>query len=143
MDVGYFENALSLHSVLTKRKHVVQEQLSQFGKCDCVEAPNVPCCLLQTELDSLQKYLDILDRELWCMRSKEEKETLGRSLGKEHLPSLCSTVEAMLSSSWEERLKAEWAQLCIRMEQLDNFRDRFRAEDVDFVPKWDERLLCD
>lgn len=56
---------------------------------------------------------------------------------------LKDTVDGMLSDSWEERLKAEWAQLCIRMEQLDVFRDKFRADDIDFAPKWSERLLCD
>lgn len=53
------------------------------------------------------------------------------------------TVEGMLSNDWRERLKAEWAQLCIRMEQLDSFRDKFRADQIDFIPKFSERLLCD
>lgn len=56
---------------------------------------------------------------------------------------LRDTVKGMVSSDWKERLKAEWEQLCIRMEALDNFRDRFREDDISFVPKWDERVLCD
>lgn len=56
---------------------------------------------------------------------------------------LSNTIEGMLSSDWKARLQAEWAQLCIRMERLDNFRDAFRKDEINFVPKWDERLLCD
>lgn len=56
---------------------------------------------------------------------------------------LYSTIDGMTSNDWRERLQSEWAQLCIRMEALDIFRDKFRAEEIDFVPKWDERLLCD
>lgn len=53
------------------------------------------------------------------------------------------TYTGMISSDWRERLKAEWAQLCIRMERLDTFRDAFREDQIDFIPKWGEKLLCD
>lgn len=56
---------------------------------------------------------------------------------------LFETAEMMSSSDWKERLQAEWAQLCIRMDRLDNFRDAFRKDEINFIPKWDERLLCD
>lgn len=56
---------------------------------------------------------------------------------------LSETARGMSSSDWKERLQAEWAQLCIRMDRLDNFRDAFREDQIDFIPKWDERLLCD
>lgn len=56
---------------------------------------------------------------------------------------LSETIEGMLSTDWKERVQAEWAQLCIRMERLDNFRDAFRKDEIDFIPKWSERLLCD
>lgn len=56
---------------------------------------------------------------------------------------LKDTVEDMLSDDWRRRLQAEWNQLNIRMEQLDNFRDRFRRDEIDFVPRYDERQLCD
>lgn len=129
MNDGYFENILNLQSEVLKRKRLVQDQLRQFGDCKCNEIPNAPCCLLQTELDILNRYSDVLDRELWHLRTNTE--------------SLAWTYEMMVSSDWKERLKAEWAQLCIRMERLDNFRDAFREDKIDFVTKWDERLLCD
>lgn len=53
------------------------------------------------------------------------------------------TFDDSISSDWKKRLQAEWAQLCIRMDRLDNFRDALREDKIDFVPKWDERLLCD
>lgn len=125
---GYFDNALDIYNSITRRKHAVQEQLRQLA-CDIAKTPNVPCCLLRTELDILQQYTDALERELWHMRGEPSE--------------LESTYVGMISSDWKERLKAEWAQLCIRMERLDTFRDGFREDAIDFVPKWDERLLCD
>lgn len=56
---------------------------------------------------------------------------------------LFSTMPLMVSQDWKERLQAEWTQLCIRMDRLDSFRDRYRNDDIDFIPKWSERLLCD
>lgn len=56
---------------------------------------------------------------------------------------MSETFEKSVSNDWKDRLQAEWAQLCIRMDRLDNFRDAFRKDEIDFVPKWDERLLCD
>lgn len=129
MTDGYFDQTLNLQNLILKRKLVVQEQLAQFGRCNCNEVPNAPCCLLQTELEVLRRYSDILDRELWHM--------------KQTPVDLTSTSDKMVSPDWKERLQAEWAQLCIRMERLDTFRDAFREGKIDFVPKWDERLLCD
>lgn len=56
---------------------------------------------------------------------------------------MAQTIPGLLSKDWRERLQAEWAQLNIRMEALDAFRDRFRDDKIDFKPKWSERLLCD
>lgn len=128
MQDGYFDNTLDLQSQILKRKHVVQEKLSQLD-CKCAKSSDVPCCLLCNELDLLSRYSDCLDRELWSIRNSHDD--------------LTPTFEGMVSSDWKERLKAEWAQLCIRMERLDNFRDKFREEEIDFIPKWGERLLCD
>ena len=123
----YFDNALNLHNDITRRKRIVQDKLDRLG--DCKDGVDVPCCLFRTELEILQKYSDVLERELWHMMRKPQD--------------LTSTIEGMVSSDWKERLKAEWAQLCIRMNRLDIFRDAFRDDNIDFTPKWDERLLCD
>ncbi len=126
-DDGYFDNTLDLYNNIIRRKRIVQDKLSQLG--DCKDEVDVPCCLLKTELEILQKYSDALERELWHNKKSSN--------------SLASTFEGMVSPDWKERLKSEWAQLCIRMDRLDTFRDIFRKGDIDFKPKWDERLLCD
>lgn len=123
---GYFDNTLDLLQMITKRTLVITEELTRFERCDCEKAPEVPCCLLRTELDILRRYKDVLERELY-------HET--------HSSNLEQKVNG--TPEWVERLQTEWSDLCIRMEKLDNFRDRFRNGDIDFVPKWDERLLCD
>lgn len=128
MNNGYFDDSLNLYNSIVRRKRIVQDELSRLGD-NCKEDVDVPCCLLHAELEVLTKYSEVLERELWY-------KTKG-------LHDLVSTVEGMVSSDWKERLKAEWAQLCIRMEKLDNFRDSFRNDNIDFKPKWDERLLCD
>lgn len=128
MTDGYFDQTLDILALVTKRKRVVQEELAQIG--DCKNAPEVPCCLLQTELNTLGHYKDILERELYHQKSLSS-ETVQEVI--------CDGEEP----DWVKRLQTEWRDLCVRMEKLDAFRDRFRQGDIDFVPKWDERLLCD
>lgn len=126
MTDGYFDNTLNILNSVSKRKHVVQEELARFRDCDCKKAPEVPCCLLQTEVGLLERYKDVLERQLYHDN-----------------PNIVSAKVIDETPCWVERLRTEWRQLCERMERLDNFRDRFRQGDIDFVPKWDERLLCD
>lgn len=133
MQDGYFDDILNTLNRIYSRKFAVMEQLSQFRDSDNNEAPVVPQCLLQTEFGLLQKLSDALEREL----------SHYTSINKESSDTLACTISGMVSTDWKERLKAEWAQLCIRMERLDNFRDSFREDKHGFVEKWDERLLCD
>lgn len=122
---GYFDNTLDILQMITKRMLVVTEELTRFGDCNCEKAPEVPCCLLRTELDLLRRYKDVLERELY------------------HDGHSSASSEVTETPDWIKRLQTEWNDLCVRMEKLDDFRDRFRSGDIDFVPKWDERLLCD
>lgn len=124
---GFSDNTLNILNAICKRKLAVQDELSRLRSNGC-KNPEVPCCLLQTELESLTRYKDILERELFHEKHSSE------------------AVRTLISSDepeWVIRLREEWCQLCTRMEKLDTFRDRFREDDIDFVPKWDERLLCD
>lgn len=123
---GYFDNTLDTLNLISRRKHIVQDELARLGDYDCKNTPDVPCCLLQTESGLLDRLKDVLDRELY-----HEKNAPHDNI---------STAE---EAGWIKRLRAEWRELCERMEKLDNFRDRFRQGDIDFVPKWGERLLCD
>lgn len=127
-------STIDIYLHVLERKFVVREKLAQLEHCDCKESPTVPYCLLKTEMGSLNKYLEVLERELFHESSSKTNQVSSTLL--------CS-IEGMVSTDWKERLKAEWVQLCTRMELLDSFRDRFRKDDIDFVPKWDERLLCD
>lgn len=129
MNDGYFDNTLNFHAQILRRKLVVQEQLNQLDNRKYEEFPDVSCCLLKTELEYLTKCSDTIDRELWHMREKPN--------------TLAKTSKGMVSSDWKGRLRAEWAQLCIRMDRLDSFRDAFRKDEHGFAAKWDERLLCD
>lgn len=128
MNTGFLESTLNLHNDVLRRKYVVQEKLDQFGlKGD--ESRNIPRCVLKTELDRLNELSATLEKEVWYINDQHSD--------------LARTYDGMISPDWKERLKSEWAQLCIRMERLDNFRDAFRKDDHGFVSKWDERLLCD
>lgn len=124
---GFSDNTLNILASVCKRKLVVQEELSRLRENGC-NAPEVPCCLLQTELDTLSHYKDVLERELF--HERYSSETVHNIIGDEE-------------PEWVKRLREEWRQLCTRMERLDTFRDKFREDQIDFVPKWNERLLCD
>lgn len=124
---GFLDNTLNILNSVCKRRVVVQDELARLQDNNC-KNPEVPCCLLQAELNALNRYKDILERELF--HEKHSSEAVCKTISEEE-------------PDWVKRLREEWSQLCIRMERLDNFRDRFREDAIDFVPKWGEKLLCD
>lgn len=62
---GYFDNTLDILTLICKRKLVVEETLASFEDNMKTKAPLIPCCLLETELDILKRYKDVLEGELF------------------------------------------------------------------------------
>lgn len=75
MNDTYLPYLKAFRANILQRKIIVKEEISKWREhkdCNCAEMPDAPCCLLQTELGLLNKYVDILDRELWHMENKED-----------------------------------------------------------------------
>ena len=47
---------------------------------------------------------------------------------------LSQTVDMMTSSDYKERLKAEYAQVCIRYKKLKNMLDKWDKNELTFTP---------
>lgn len=63
MDDTYLANTLNTLDAVKRRERIVREELDRIGPM-CNETPLVPCCLLRTELEILQRYSDTLEREV-------------------------------------------------------------------------------
>ena len=56
---------------------------------------------------------------------------------------LKDTIDLMQSNDFKERFKAEYFQLKIRMAGLKNMLDKYRKNELDFVPNCSYDLLND
>ena len=54
---------------------------------------------------------------------------------------LIDTVEMMNSDNYQERFRAEYFQLMIRIEKLSLFLDKYFNKELDFIPNCDYNLL--
>lgn len=70
MDDEYLANTLNALDSVKRRERIVQEELDRIGPM-CTKTPLVPCCLLRTELEILQRYSDTLEREVDYRKSME------------------------------------------------------------------------
>ena len=56
---------------------------------------------------------------------------------------LASTVDLMLDKDYKERFKAEYLQLCIRLEKLESMIAKYKAGVLDFKPDCPIEVLED
>lgn len=54
---------------------------------------------------------------------------------------LKETVELMLSNDYKERFKAEYYQLKIRIDKLDNMLSKMKNDELNFIPTCPYELL--
>lgn len=54
---------------------------------------------------------------------------------------LKETVELMLSNDYKERFKAEYYQLKIRIDRLDNMLSKMENDELNFIPTCSYELL--
>lgn len=54
---------------------------------------------------------------------------------------LKETVELMLSNDYKERFKAEYYQLKIRIDKLDNMLSKMENDELNFIPTCSYELL--
>lgn len=54
---------------------------------------------------------------------------------------LKETVELMLSNDYKERFKAEYYQLKIRIDRLDNILSKMENDELNFIPTCSYELL--
>lgn len=54
---------------------------------------------------------------------------------------LKNTIELMTSSDYNDRFKAEYHQLCIRIDKLEAMLEKYENNQLDFVPKCSYELL--
>lgn len=59
----------------------------------------------------------------------------------EECPSLADTVEGMTSEDYKERFKAEFDQLCIRIDKLHNLVEAWDNGELDFEPSCPYNVL--
>lgn len=69
----YLENTADILDSIKRRESFVQEELDRIGPT-CSKTPMVPCCLLRTELEILQRYSYTLEREIDYRKSMEETD---------------------------------------------------------------------
>lgn len=71
MSDAYLDNTLHILDEVKRRERFVQDELDRLGPI-CNEYPLVPCCLLRTEREILERYLYTLEREVDYRRSMME-----------------------------------------------------------------------
>lgn len=69
----YLENTLEILDAVRRRESIVRGELDRIGPM-CEEVPLVPCCLLRTETEVIQRYLYTLEREVHYRESMEESK---------------------------------------------------------------------
>jgi hypothetical protein len=75
---------------------------------------------------------------------KQERTDIIKSLSEIAMQKeleLADTIVPMLSSDYKERFKAEYYQLRIRTEKLENFIDKYEDGELDFTPDCSVELL--
>lgn len=69
----YLESTLNILNAVRERERIVQGELDRIGPI-CKNTPLVPCCLLRTETEIIQRYLYTLEREVAYRESMEESK---------------------------------------------------------------------
>lgn len=73
------EGLLAIQKSMIHRKWTLENELREWKRHEVFgdeKTPDAPYCLLNTELDLVRRYLDVLEREIWHTKQRQTQKEL-------------------------------------------------------------------